>query len=79
MDSENSILFVNSAANELIRKAISQRPETQDLLAQHIVFNHLEEDKINFVETQFMDLKMFDKKINEEEAAFGRRHSTGSN
>jgi hypothetical protein len=38
----------------------------------------LEEDKINFVDTQFMDLRMFEKKVNEEEAAFGRRISTGS-
>jgi hypothetical protein len=36
------------------------------------------EDKINFAETQFIDLKMFDKKVNEEEAAFGRRYSTSS-
>jgi hypothetical protein len=43
------------------------------------VFNHIEaEDKIKFVDTQFMDLRMFDKKVNEEEAAFGRRHSTSS-
>lgn len=37
------------------------------------------EELIDFAGSTFLDLKMFEKKVNEEEAAFGRRHSTSSN
>ena len=77
-EEDGQILFVNSAANNLIKQAIATRPETQEIFDQYIAFNGLDplDEKINFVDTQFVDLKMFEKKINEEEAAFGRRYST---
>ena len=79
-EEDGQILFFNSAANDLIKQAIASRPETQEIFDQYIAFNGLDplNEKIDFVDSQFMDLKMFDKKINEEEAAFGRRHSTSS-
>ena len=77
-DSEN-ILYMNTALRKMLDFAIRQNQDRlgmlNDFIDKHNISSLLEIDLKN---SDFLNLKLFDKKINEEENTFGHRRNSSS-
>ena len=62
----DKVLFMNTAVSKFVKMAIGQRQETQDMLEQFLAMNPMFSEPIDYTKTPFLDLKMFDKKVDEE-------------
>jgi hypothetical protein len=74
---DNSFLFMNTKIKSMIKLAMDQNPQVYRLIEEYMVEQGLETlNEEDLKEGGFLDLKIFDKKINDEEMIFGARRNS---
>jgi transcriptional regulator with PAS, ATPase and Fis domain len=69
---ENDILYMNNSIKKTLTMAISQIAENKQMLDQYVAQNaSISFSELDFTYGNFLEMKVFEKKINEEDVNFG--------